>query len=301
LCSKATIAHLTGEKLAIINFPLAPIAEQRQIAAFLDYKTGQIDALIAKKEALLEKLAEKRTALISQAVTKGLDPTVPMQDSGIPWLGDIPAHWGVLKLCRRWTVIDCKHKTVEFIDEGFPVASIGEVRNHKFDLSQAKYTSLESYLDLIDGRKPQKNDLIYSRNATVGCVGFVDQDVDFCMGQDVCLIKTSTESNKFLWWQLQSNFLIDQLQSIFVGATFKRINVADIKSYLVCCPPIEEQTSISEFLDKKTRLIDEQQVRIQEAIYRLKEYRTALITNAVTGKIDVRDIKLPTLTPAEAA
>ena len=292
LCSKATIAHLTSEKLRALGFPVPPIAEQRSIARFLDYKTAQIDALITKKETLLKKLAEKRTALISQAVTKGCDRAVPMKDSGIEWLGEIPAHWELVRMRRRWKVIDCKHKTVEFIDEGFPIASIGEVRDHKFNLEQAKRASLDDYLDLIDGRKPEKNDLIYSRNATVGCVGFVDEDIDFCLGQDVCLIKTFTENNRFLWWQLQSISVTDQLQSIFVGATFKRINVADIKAYLVCCPPVDEQQNIAQYLDEKTKVIDQQKVQIEEVIAKLKEYRTALITNAVTGKIDVRDVIL---------
>jgi len=291
---------LNFQQASNLIFAVPPLEEQRSIARFLDYKTAQIDALIAKKETLLKKLAEKRTALISQAVTKGLDHTVPMKDSGIEWLGDIPAHWELVQMRRRWKVIDCKHKTVEFIDEGFPIASIGEVRDHRFNLEQAKKASLEDYLDLIDGRKPEKNDLIYSRNATVGCVGFVDENVDFCLGQDVCLIKTSTENNRFLWWQLQSISLTDQLQSIFVGATFKRINVANIKAYLICCPPADEQQDIAQYLDEKTNVIDQQKIQIEEAISKLKEYRTALITNAVTGKIDVRDVVLE-LEPVEAA
>ena len=297
---QATIQNISAEKYANLWLPVPQIEEQRSIARFLDYKTAQIDALIAKKETLLKKLAEKRTALISQAVTKGCDRAVPMKDSSIEWLGEIPAHWELVRMRRRWKVIDCKHKTVEFIDEGFPIASIGEVRDHKFNLEQAKRASLDDYLDLIDGRKPEKNDLIYSRNATVGCVGFVDEDIDFCLGQDVCLIKTFTENNRFLWWQLQSISVTDQLQSIFIGATFKRINVADIKAYLVCCPPVDEQQNIAQYLDEKTKVIDQQKVQIEEAIAKLKEYRTALITNAVTGKINVRDVMLE-LEPVEAA
>ena len=296
----ANQASLNITDMLSFQIALPSIEEQRSIARFLDYKTAQIDALIAKKETLLKKLAEKRTALISQAVTKGCDRTVPMKDSSIEWLGEIPAHWELVRMRRRWKVIDCKHKTVEFIDEGFPIASIGEVRDHKFNLEQAKRASLDDYLDLIDGRKPEKNDLIYSRNATVGCVGFVDEDIDFCLGQDVCLIKTFTENNRFLWWQLQSISVTDQLQSIFVGATFKRINVADIKAYLVCCPPVDEQQNIAQYLDEKTKVIDQQKVQIEEAIAKLKEYRTALITNAVTGKINVRDVMLE-LEPVEAA
>ena len=98
LCNKATIAHLTGDKLGAIYMPVPTVAEQQQIAAFLDWKTGQIDALIAHKKELLEKLKEKRTAIITQAVTKGLNPDAPMHDSGVPWLGQVPEHWEVRRL-----------------------------------------------------------------------------------------------------------------------------------------------------------------------------------------------------------
>ena len=98
LCNKSTISHLTGEKLGALALPLPPLEEQETIARFLDYKTRQIDALIAKKEALLEKLEEKRSALISHAVTKGLDRSVPMKDSGVEWIGTIPEHWIVSRI-----------------------------------------------------------------------------------------------------------------------------------------------------------------------------------------------------------
>jgi len=276
-----------------LHLGIPPYAEQQAIARFLDHKTAQIDALIAKKEALLARLADKRTALISQAVTKGLDPAAPMKASGIDWLGEIPAHWEVLPLKRKWTVIDCKHKTVAFIDDGFPIASIGEVRNNHFSLEQAKMAAYEDFLDLTEGRKPERSDLIYSRNATVGSVGYVDTDDDFSLGQDVCLIKPIRENNRFLWWQLQSPHVLAQLNAIFVGATFKRINVADIKGYLICVPPVIEQYQIARFLDDQASRIDRQTATVQQAIDKLKQYRTALITHAVTGRIDVRGVALP--------
>lgn len=104
------------------NMPLAvpPVEEQTAIAAFLDRETGKIDALIAEKEKLVTLLAEKRQATISNAVTRGLNPNAPIKDSGVAWLGEVPAHWEVAALKRYWTVTDCKHVTAEFVDDGIP-------------------------------------------------------------------------------------------------------------------------------------------------------------------------------------
>ena len=265
-------------------------AEQRTIAAFLDRETGRIDALIAKKGRQIELLQEKRTALISHAVTKGLDPDAPMKDSGVEWLGEVPEHWTFLPLKRNWQVTDCKHKTVSFIDEGVPVASIGEVQGIDVDLYNAKMTTSEEYRELIDGgRKPKRGDIIYSRNATVGAAAFVNTDIDFCMGQDVCLISSKTNSQRFLVYQLRSPAVMNQLDSLVVGATFKRINVAQIKNFLVACPSQTEQDAIAIHCDKVSHRNDIFITKLSESISKLREYRTALISAAVTGKIDVRE------------
>ena len=117
---QATIQNVSAERYGEFSVRLPSLLEQREIVHFLDRKTAQIDSLIAKKQRQIELLGEKRQALISRAVAKGLDPTVPMKESGIPWLGTIPAHWEVVALKRRWTVFDCKHRTVPFVDEGYP-------------------------------------------------------------------------------------------------------------------------------------------------------------------------------------
>src|SRR5690606_35186954 len=122
---------------------------------FLDHETAKIDTLIAKQEKLIELLKEKRQAVISHAVTKGLNPDVNMKDSGVEWLGQVPEHWTVSKLKHFVNVVDCKHITAEFFDEGIPLASIGEVKGWKVNLSNAKLTNEKYYQELIDGnRKP---------------------------------------------------------------------------------------------------------------------------------------------------
>lgn len=305
LCSKATIAHLTGEKLAIINFPLAPIAEQRQITAFLDYKTGQIDALIAKKEALLEKLAEKRTALISQAVTKGLDPSVPMQDSGIPWLGDIPAHWEIKRL--KFVVdkiVDTPHKTAPYDDDGeFLVVRTTNVRNGRLLLDGAKYTDEETYKEWISRATPEPGDILFTREAPAGEACLIPEQPKLCLGQRMVLFKFdhTKYDGYFLLQAIYSGIADEFIQSLSLGSTVAHFNMSDIGSIPLIIPPYAEQQSIGTWLEERVKYFDTQVDQVELGIRHLKEYRTALITNAVTGKIDVRDIKLPTPTPAEAA
>ena len=145
--------------------PLPPVQEQHAIAGFLDRETAKIDALVAKEERLIALFQEKRTALITRAVTKGLDPDVPMKDSGVEWLGAVPANWDLLALKRRWNVVDCKHLTVPFIGEGIPLASVRETQSFELDLRDAQRTTVEWYKTLIEGeRKPRRGDLIYCRN-----------------------------------------------------------------------------------------------------------------------------------------
>ena len=286
----STRSRINRQGVTEIDVVVPPLSEQRHIADFLDRKTTQIDELIAKKQQLIELLQEKRTALISHAVTKGLDPNVPMKGSGVEWLGEIPTHWYCLPLARRWEVIDCKHRTVPFVDDGVPLASIGEVKGIDLDLATAKMTTRDEYLQMIEGgRKPHKGDIIYSRNATVGAAAYVNTSEDFCMGQDVCLIRSHMQNQRFLVHQLRSPLAATQLKGLMVGATFKRINVAQIKRLLVCCPPPTEQGLIAEYLDSVCTATGSVVGKVRGAISRLQEYRTALISAAVTGKIDVRE------------
>lgn len=267
-----------------------PKAEQHAIAAFLDRETARIDALVAKKERLIELLQEKRTALITRSVTKGLDPNTVMKESGIEWLGEIPAHWDLGPLGRWWDVIDCKHRTVSFLDEGVAVASIGEVQGLQVDLSNAKRTSAEEYGRMIDGgRDPKPGDIVYSRNATVGAAALVTTDQPFCMGQDVSLIRSAIQDQRFLVFLLRSPVVMSQLDAMMVGSTFNRINVGRIKRLFVAVPPGGEQHEIAEFCSRRHERTQHLIDKVRSAIDRLKEFRTALISAAVTGKIDVRE------------
>ena len=283
------LGNLNGSILGAIRLSTAPRGEQRAITQFLDRETAKIDALVETKERLIQLLQEKRTALITRAVTRGLDPNVPMKDSGVKWLGSIPKHWEAGALSRWWTVLDCKHRTVPFCDQGMAVASIGEVHGLKVDLSNANRTPFEEYQRMIEGgRKPESGDVIYSRNATVGEAAVVDNDEPFCMGQDVSLIRSVGAEPLFLLHTLRSRVVLGQVERLMVGSTFKRINVGQIKKLVVPVPPKSEQEDIAQHAQDVHDTLGSLIQRVRTARDLLKEFRSALISAAVTGKIDVR-------------
>jgi type I restriction enzyme, S subunit len=293
----STINQLTVGTLNCFEVPIPPLPEQRSIATFLDRETAKIDELITEQQRLIDLLKEKRQAVISHAVTKGLNPDAPMKETAIEWLGEVPEHWEVSCLKRLWSITDCKHLTAEFVEVGIPLASIREVQSWYVDLSESKQTTEYFYQQLIEGgRKPLVGDLIFSRNATVGEVAQVTEDhPDFAMGQDVCLIRKNSAdiSSDFLQFQIKSHIVQIQLSKIMVGSTFKRINVEEIRNLIVPSPTAVEQHEIANFLTKKSREFDELIAEAQHAIALLQERRTALISAAVTGKIDVRNLVAP--------
>lgn len=293
LCNKSTIAHFTAEKVAEVATPFPPPVEQAAIVAFLDQETAKIDMLIAEQEKLVVLLAEKRQATVSHAVTHGLAPNTATKDSGVAWLGKIPAHWEVAALKRYWSVTDCKHVTAEFVDEGFPLASIREVQSRYVSLEGAKRTTDHFYKQLIEGgRKPLAGDLIFSRNATVGEVAQVHESHPaFAMGQDVCLLRRlcTESSSDFMQFVIRSSVVVEQLKNLMIGSTFKRVNVEEIRGLQVPMPPSIEQEQIAAFIIEESNKLDILEVEAKRAIGLLKERRSALIAAAVTGQIDVRE------------
>jgi type I restriction enzyme, S subunit len=301
MVSTTTYPNLQVPEYISFLVPQPPPDEQQAIAAFLKRETARVDRLVSKKRELIERLTEKRIALISRTVTLGLPPAAaraaglpenpPLKPSGIEWLGDIPEHWEAAQLRRKAHIFDCKHRTVPFIDEGIPLASIREVHGFEVDLSKANQTSEDEYLALIEGdRRPRVGDIIYSRNATVGDAALVTTSERFCMGQDVCLIRAPKHHAKYLLYLFRSAPLIEQVESLMIGSTFRRINVGQIHAFWICIPPLSEQAAIAAYLDIETARLDSLLQKVEEAVERFQEYRTALVTAAVTGKIDVRKV-----------
>jgi type I restriction enzyme, S subunit len=281
----------------LISLPVVepPLDEQESIAYFLDRKTTQIDALIAKKEALIEKLDEKRTALISHAVTKGLDSSVPMKDSGVEWLGDIPEHWDVSRIgfiANIGNGSTPNRSNVSFWDQGsIPWLNSSKV-NEKIIYSASQFVTEDAvkqcHLPIV---QPDSIVLaITGEGKTRGNVAICK--IHTTINQHLAYISLSTTkvSLHFLFLYLQAMYEKIRTDSAGNGSTKGAITCQEIKGYKLPLPTIKEQEKIVNFLDVKIVRIDQQKAKVKEAIELLKEYRTALITNAVTGKIDVRQV-----------
>ncbi|MGV0910850.1 restriction endonuclease subunit S [Martelella sp. FOR1707] len=266
--------------------PVPPLATQKRITRFLDEKTARIDGLIEKKRALLDRLAEKRQALITRAVTKGLNPGAPMKPSGIDWLGDIPAHWQIKRLSFVANVIDCKHRTPEYVDDGIPLVSTTEVKPFRIDYATKRMVSDDEFALMSDGgRKPHLGDIIYSRNASVGSAALVKTAVPLCLGQDLCLIRPKEINPAFLEFFLNSRACLEQLDRELVGATFKRVNVDAIKKYFTILPPAAEQDEIVAGLNERLAKDEACSSDVERSLDLLVEYRAAIIAAAVTGQM----------------
>jgi type I restriction enzyme, S subunit len=283
---------------------IVPPPEQAAIVRFLGWANGRLERAIRAKRKVIALLDEQKQAVIDRAVTRGLDPLVSLKPAGMPLLDTVPATWEVSALRRYWQVTDCKHLTVPFVDDGLPLASVVEVQKFSLDLARSKRTTPEWYLMLIEGdRKPKRGDLIYCRNASVGACALVETDIDFAMGQDVCLIRSAAQNQRFLNYLLHSPFMTHQLERLSVGSTFKRINISQIKALTVIIPPRPEQDAICEFLDSELRGYEISISRMKREIECLAEYRASLVADVVTGQLDVRAAadRLPDEPPSNAA
>jgi type I restriction enzyme, S subunit len=200
-------------------------------------------------------------------------------------IGMIPEDWNVGTLNHYWFVTDCKHITAKFIDSGIPVASIREVQSRFVNLDAAKQTTESYYSKLIEGgRKPQGGDLIFSRNATVGEIAQVsDWHPPFAMGQDVCLLRKKTPglSTDFLQSLISSWIVVNQLENMMVGSTFRRVNVEQIKILVVPMPPLPEQRSIAQALSDVDALI----AALEKLIAKNRHLKTATMQQLLTGKM----------------
>lgn len=286
--------NLSQDDLKQLHIPIPQIPEQTQIANFLDHKTRQIDRLIEQKEKLLKLLTEKRTAIITQAVTKGLDPNVEMKNSGIDWLGEIPKHW-IPKRLKFLTskIIDGTHSTPEYISEGVPFLRVTDIVNAKgaaLNTDAFKYISHEEHEELTKRCNPEVGDLLYSKNGTIGIPSVIDWDFDFSIFVSLCLIKIKKDLliPSFLSYSLQSKLTENQISIGSKKSAVINLHLDKIKEFVIPYPPMEEQIKINNWLNEQLPKFNDTEKKLLESINQLKEYREALITAAVTGQIDVR-------------
>jgi type I restriction enzyme S subunit len=281
----------------LLALPSPP--EQAAIAAFLDCETGKIDALIAEQEKLITLLAEKRQATISHAVTRGIRRGATMRDSGVAWLGEVPAHWNVIRIKRVLISIEqgwspqCENHPVEGEDE-WGVLKVGCVNGGKFNAVENK--KLPQELEPVAAYSLKRNDLLISRANTrelVGSAAVVPADFDRLLLCDKLYrlrMETTKCAPEFLAAYLGTRNVRAQIELDATGASSSMLNIGQsvILDLPIPLPSIDEQNEISKFIRLETAKLDALKAECEHAIALLKERRSALIAAAVTGEVDVR-------------
>jgi type I restriction enzyme S subunit len=282
----------------IMRLPIAipkDISEQMAISKFLDRETAKIDALVAEQEKLIVLLKEKCQAVISHAVTKGLDPKVKMKDSGIEWFGKIPSHWRVVPLMH---LTDPQRPIMYGIvlpgpdmDDGILIVKGGDVKEHRLRPENLCKTTPEIEAPFARARL-RENDIVYSIRGTIGDAELVPASLENAnITQDVARVSPRNDVNCYwLLSALRSDPVFQQLRQRSLGAAVPGINIFDLKRARIPVPPPDEQNALAEFLvDELAKLVG-LIAEARKSIDLLKEHRAALISAAVTGKIDVRGL-----------
>lgn len=286
----SAVAQLSTVQLAQYKLLLPDYEEQTTIAHYLDTKLGEIDALIGKQQTLLEKLAEQRTAVITHAVTKGLNPAAPMKNSGAEWLGEVPAHWETWKITHAIDLIGSgttpKSDNAEYYDGDILWVTTSELRENF--ISDTKQKVSDSAIKEYSALKiyPINSVAMAMYGATIGRLGILEREATF--NQACCVFGNSKILHyKFLFYWLWHRRPI--LISLSNGGGQPNLSQDDLRKLKIPIPSYEEQTAIADYLDQETAKIDRLCDTVNQTIGRLKEYRTALITQAITGKIKVTD------------
>jgi len=289
----STISHLYQNVFVEFEFPVPTTKERDAIVKFLNNKTQQIDDLIAKKERLIELLKEERTAVINQAVTKGLDPNVPMKDSGIEWLGEIPEHWEIIRLKYIASIqggSTPKSSNADYWDGNIywvTTDDLGKMKTVYINDSERKIT--KEGLNSIGKIISPAGSIIISNRAPIGHLGVLN--VEACSNQGCKSIVFTKNVNREYYYYLLLNAKAE-LDSQGRGTTFKELSTQALKDFIVPAPGYDEQNMIILKLGEELRQIDFSIEKNQREIKLLGEYKTSLINEAVTGKIDVRDYKI---------
>ncbi|MBS0649542.1 MAG: restriction endonuclease subunit S [Verrucomicrobia bacterium] len=278
-----------------ILLPLPSVEEQAAIATYLDRETAKIDELVIEKERLIELLKEKRQALISHAVTKGLDPNVPMKDSGVEWLGEVPRHWQVKKFKQIVSIpiTDGPHETPEFIEQGVPFVSAEAVSSGYIDFQKIRgFISREDHARYSLKYLPQLNDIFMVKSgATTGITALVVEDVEFNIWSPLAVIRCGREVVPlFVLSFMRSRHFLEAIKLSWNFGTQQNIGMGVLEELFCVQPPIAEQQAIATYLDRETAKIDSLIADCSKAIDLLKEKRSVLISAVVTGKVDVRHL-----------
>ncbi len=284
---------LNFEQIGNMFIALPPAEEVDKALSHLDRETARIDALIEKKTRFIELLREKRQALITHAVTKGLDPNVKMKDSGVEWLGEVPEHWSVrpFRVC-----IDFQEgpgiMAADFCGEGVPLLRVAGVQGRWASLEGCNYLSPAKVERQWSHFRLKEGDLLISASASMGTVCEVAEDTIGAVAYTGLIRlrgKLGVMLRPYIRSLMVSSLFSTQIDFFKAGSTIQHFGPTHLSQMFVVCPPLDEQEAISQHLEDETLRIDELVAKSERSIALLKERRCALITAAVTGQIDLRE------------
>ncbi len=290
---------------AVQRLPVPPLAEQAAIVRYLDHVDRRISRYIRAKQRLIELLEEEKQAIIHRAVTRGLDPDVRLKPSGVDWLGEVPEHWEVRRLKHvLQELIDCEHKTAPAVGaSSYRVVRTSAVRGGSLLMEGTYCTSEEAFAEWTKRGIPEPGDVIFTREAPAGEACVVPSNLSLCLGQRTVLMKVERDVYEplFLVHMLYAGPPQHEIGLASRGSTVAHFNVEDIGVLPVITPPVSEQAAIVGYLDHETADLDKDIDRARREIELLGEYRTRLIADVVTGKLDVREAAadLPEADPAD--
>ena len=274
LSMSGLIGGVSISNLKDFELTLPPLSEQQQIVSFLDTKTSLIDSLIEKTQRKIELLKEKRTSLINEVVTKGLNPNVKMKDSGVEWIGEIPSHWKITKM---------KYGVSHLSEKGKPEKTDIKISPENVESDTGVCFNLYSEHE-SEGMRFQSGDILLNKlRLYLKKILYTEYD-GFSLGEMIVLRTNNKLNNKYFYQLLFSQGLIDLLDSQSTGIKLPRVSPDVILNTEIVYPPLNEQQQIVDYLDEQTQLIDNTISIEEKRIELLKEYRQSLISEVVTGK-----------------
>ncbi|MBL9158948.1 MAG: restriction endonuclease subunit S [Verrucomicrobiales bacterium] len=291
--------RLYWDEFKNLSIVLPPEREQTAIAAFLDRETAKIDALVAEQRRLIELLKEKRQAVISHAVTKGLNPDAPMKDSGIEWLGEVPTHWEVKPLRRFSCLVQSgpfgsQLHADEYVRGGVPVINPTNMVEGSV-VPNDEITVTDAVANRLSHQRLRAGDVIFSRRGELGrCALITETEEGWLCGTGSMILRLhqSEYHAGYLSHFLSLGVMRQYFQSYSIGSVMDSLSSATLLCTPMVVPPIDEQGEISAFIGRESAKFDTLTAEAQRAIDLLQERRTALISAAVTGQIDVRHLSV---------
>lgn len=279
------------QEMKNIQIAAPPLHEQQLIATYLDQKCSEIDELIILQEEMITKLQSYKQSVITEAVTKGLDKNVPLKDSGIEWIGEIPEHWEVKKLkfsCNIFGRIGFRgYKSDDLVSEGNGAITLSpsNMKDMKMDYTNRTYLSWKKYYESPEIMISKNDILMVKTGSTYGKCSFVDDiPMECTINPQIVVFKQHKDYPKFLAYSFQTKATRAFVETSVVGGTIPTIAQEKIMNYFFAFPPLSEQQSIADYLDQKCSEIDELISIKQQKIEKLKDYKKSLIFECVTGK-----------------